>query len=83
MPHGVSDELGAVFRTDVSRCRVDAGDFPQHGHYFLGLAAPDDTDGQAESAVFIDHFQEFELMAIGYAVVQETMAQTWWRRPES
>ncbi len=60
------------FRPDEGRRRADAGQFFQHGHYVRGLAAPSDSDGQPETAVLIDHVQEFESAAVGRGIELES-----------
>ena len=54
----VGNELRPVVAADERRCRVEAGEPLQHSHHVLGLAAPSDSDRQAEAAVLVDHVQE-------------------------
>jgi hypothetical protein len=47
---------------------VQAGEFIQHSHHVLCLAAPGHPDLQAEAAVLVDHVQELEPAPIGGGV---------------
>jgi len=65
---GVGNELRPVVAADIGRCRFEAGEFLQHRHHVFGPAAPPYPDGQAESAVLVDHIQELEPPPIGVGV---------------
>ena len=67
----MSDEFRPIVRPDDRRRRIDADQLFQHGHYVLGLAAPADSDGQTETAVLINHVQEFESAAVGRGIELE------------
>jgi len=68
---GVCNELRPVVAADVSRSRVDAGQRLQHHHYVLALATPTHAGRQAQTAVIIDHVQEFQPPAISDAIELE------------
>ena len=70
-PQRVSNELEAVVRSDECRCRLEAGEFLQHGHQVPGLSAPSHPDRQAHAAVLVDHVQEFEPAAVGRGIELE------------
>ena len=67
----MSDELRTVVAADVCRCGVEAGELLQHRHNILGLAAPADTDRQAETTVLVNHVQELEPAAVSGGVELE------------
>ncbi len=67
----MGNELRSVIAADVGRRRVKADELLPHGHHVLGFAAPSDPDGEAEAAVLIDHFQDFETTAISSGVELE------------
>ena len=56
----MGNELRAVVTANERWRRVEAGQLFLHGHHVLGLAASSHPDGQAETAVLIDHVQVLE-----------------------
>jgi hypothetical protein len=67
----MGNELGAVIAADERRSWVEAGELLQHSHHVLGLADSPHADRQAQTAVLVDHVQEFQPPAIGGGVELE------------
>ena len=67
----MGDEFGPVVAADERWGWVEAGELLQHRHDVFGLAAPAHPDGQAETAVLVDHVEELEPPAIGRGVELE------------
>jgi len=65
VPTCLAHEHRPVLRPDERRRRTDAGQLFQHGQKFLGVAAPADSDSQAETTVLIDRVQEFKPAVVG------------------
>jgi len=70
-PEGMGNELRTVVAADERWRWVEAGEPLQYRHHILGLATPTNPDGQAETAVLIDHVQEFESATVGRGVELE------------
>ena len=67
----MGDELRAVAAADKRWCGVEARELLQHCHHVFGLAAPADTDRQAQAAVLVDHVEELEPAAVSGGVELE------------
>ena len=68
----MGDEFGPVVAADERWGWVEAGELLQHRHDVFGLQRlPTPPDGQAETAVLVDHVEELEPPAIGRGVELE------------
>jgi len=67
----VGGEFGAVVAADERWGWVEAGERLRHRHDAFELAAPAHPDGQAETAVLVDHVVELEPPAVGRGVKLE------------
>ena len=60
------NEIRPDVRPDERRRQIEAGQIFQYGHHIFGFVAPADSFIQTESAVLIDHVQEFEYAAVSF-----------------
>jgi len=67
----VGDEFGPVVAADERWGWVEAGELLQHRNDLFGFVAPAHPDGQAETALLVDHAEELEPPAIGGGVELE------------
>jgi len=71
----VGDERGAVVAADERRLWIEACELLQQGQHILGLATPSYPDGQAQTAVIIDHVQELQPPTIHSGIELEVHGQ--------
>ena len=69
--NGLTDEFGAIVRTQMGRCAVNADQFGKDFNDALGADRAGNIDGEAFAGELIDHGEAFNLLAIGAGVEHE------------